>query len=126
MGLINKELDNLKDSDILSFILFALFKLKDAPEYSGLSELAYILDKENLFKLCEYFGGLTLRIPTIFELETLIHALLIYKYIDIDKQDIDQVFSQLPSEMSKRDVKKCYLQVKELLTDYNITSRGKL
>lgn len=26
-------------------------------EYSSLSELAYILDKDNLLNLCEFFGG---------------------------------------------------------------------
>lgn len=126
MGLIAKELDNLKDSDILSFILFALFKLRETSEYSGISELAYILDKDNLFKLCEYFGGLTITIPTVEELEELLNALLLYKYTDIDKLDFDESINSIKQNINKRNVKKCYIKIRELLSDYVISSRGKI
>ena len=126
MGLINNELDNLKTSDILSFILFALFKLRESNEYSAISELAYILDKENLFRLCEYFGGLTITIPSVSDLETLLTALLVYKNIDIDKVDINEVFDSIQDNIDKSDVKKCYLKIRDILTTYNISSRGKL
>jgi hypothetical protein len=78
------ELDNLRTKDIYSLILFALFKLKDLPEYSALSELAYILDKENLLKLCEFFGGMTITIPTMQELESIVYSLVLYQYVNID------------------------------------------
>ena len=78
------ELDNLRTKDIYSLILFALFKLKDLPEYSALSELAYILDKENLLKLCEFFGGMTITIPTMQELESIVYSLVLYQYVKID------------------------------------------
>lgn len=78
------ELDNLRTKDIYSLILFALFKLKDLPEYASLSELAYILDKENLLKLCEFFGGMTITIPTMQELESIVYSLVLYQYINID------------------------------------------
>ena len=73
-----QELNNLKSQDIYSLILFALYKLREIPEYSTLSELAYIVDKENLLKLCEYFGGTTIHIPTIDELESILYSLLLY------------------------------------------------
>lgn len=72
------ELDTLRDKDIYSLVMFALFKLRDIPEYSSLSELAYVLDRENMLKLCEYFGGLTIRIPTIDELESILYSLVLY------------------------------------------------
>ena len=78
------ELDNLRTKDIYSLIMFALFKLKDLPEYSALSELAYILDKENLLKLCEFFGGMTITIPTMQELESIVYSLVLYQYVNID------------------------------------------
>lgn len=78
------ELDNLRTKDIYSLILFALFKLKDLPEYSALSELAYVLDKENLLKLCEFFGGMTITIPTMQELESIVYSLVLYQYVNID------------------------------------------
>ena len=126
MGLINNELDNLKNSDILSFILFTLFKLRESNEYSAISELAYILDKENLFKLCEYFGGLTITIPTVDDLEILLNSLLLYKYIDIDNNNFEEAYSNLKDKIDKSEVKKCYLKIKEVLQDYSISSRGKI
>ena len=75
---IKEAVATLKETDIYSLMLFAMFKLRDIPEYSSLSELVYILDKDSLLKLCEYFGGTTIKIPTIEELETLLYALTIY------------------------------------------------
>ena len=126
MGLINTELDNLKNSDILSFILFTLFKLRESNEYSAISELAYILDKENLFKLCEYFGGLTITIPTIDDLEILLSSLLLYKYVDINNISLEDAYLNLKANIDKSEVKKCYLKIRELLRDYDISSRGKI
>lgn len=126
MGLINNELNKLKDSDILNLILFALSKLNNTSEYSAISELAYILDKENLFKLCEYFGGLTITIPTIQELEALLNGLLLYKYVNIDNLTLDDALNQLRENINLKAVKKCYFELVELLDNYSFTSRGKL
>ena len=68
-------LKQLNSSDTYSLILFCLYKIKNNEKYSTLSELAYVLDKDNLLKLCEYFGGLTIKIPTIDEIESLVQAL---------------------------------------------------
>ena len=76
---IKTELENLTKSDIYSLIFFALYKCNESPEYSAISELAYILDKESLLKMCEYYGGLTIRIPTIDELERFLNALLVFQ-----------------------------------------------
>ena len=62
---IKEELNQLKETDVYSMLLFVLYKMRGIEEYSILSELAYILDKKNLLNLCEYFGGLTIKIPTI-------------------------------------------------------------
>ena len=67
MGRIREELTKLKDVDVYSLILFVLFKARNVPELASLSALAYVLDKDNLLKLCEYFGGQTITIPTITE-----------------------------------------------------------
>jgi hypothetical protein len=72
---IKTELNNLKNMDIYSLLLFTLYQCRKSDEYSSLSELAYILDKQNLLNLCEYFGGLTIQIPTIDELESLLNSL---------------------------------------------------
>ena len=66
---------NLKDADLYSLMLFALYRMTDIPEYSSLSQMAYVLDKDNLLNLCEYFGGQTITIPTTKDLESLIYSL---------------------------------------------------
>ena len=81
---INKELNNLKSTNIYSLMLFAMYKLINIPEYSTLSELVYILNKDDFLNLCEYFGGTTIKIPTIHELKSLTYALLLYQYVNID------------------------------------------
>lgn len=54
---LQRGLNNLKEQDLYSLSLFCLYKLMGTNEYSSLSELAYILDKDNLLNLCEFFGG---------------------------------------------------------------------
>ena len=48
---IKEELAKLKDIDVYSLMLFAMFKLGDIPQYACLSEVMYILDKGSLVKL---------------------------------------------------------------------------
>ena len=49
---IKQELNKLKEMDVWSLMLFVLYNYQNIPEYSSISELAYILDKKNLLKLC--------------------------------------------------------------------------
>ena len=79
---IKQELEKLKAPDLWSLMLFVLYKVRDIPEYSSLSELAYVLDEKNMLRLCEYFGGTTITIPTIDEMEKMIYGLLLYYYVE--------------------------------------------
>ena len=120
---INRELDKLTDSDIYSLMLFALYKANEVPEYSSLSQLSYILDKPNLLKLCEFYGGTTIYIPTIYELETLLNALLIYQKVDIEFSDLDVELERLRATIgTTTDIKKFYIKIKEILSSYNFNS----
>ena len=124
---IKHELLHLGETDLWGFLLFALAKLKDLPEYSSLSEFIYILDKKTLFKLCEYYGGTTITIPTVEELESLLMGLLLYQYIDIENKSNQEALSLLNVEdYRKRDIYKIYLKLKELLQNYVFTPRGKI
>lgn len=124
---IKNELNKLKQPDIWSFMLFALYKVKDIPEYSGLSELAYILDKKNLLKLCEYFGGCTITIPTIDELELLLYGLLLYQYIHIDHLEYnDAILLVNTTSVNEKDIRNSYIKIKEILENYELTSRGRI
>ena len=123
---IKTEIEKLKSIDIYSFMLFALYKIKDIPEYSALSELSYVLDKENLLKLCEYFGGVTIKIPTIEELESIVYALVLYQYVDIDKIPFEKAIKIITdSTENVKSAKLAYVQIKEILSNYSLTERAK-
>lgn len=124
---INKELNKLREPDIWGFMLFALFKIKDIPEYAVSSELAYILDKPNFLRLCEYFGGCTLKIPTVEEMELLLYGLLLYQYLEVDKITLEEAGELLQnSDYSLKEIKNSYKDIKEILTNYELSSRSNL
>ena len=117
---IKEELNKLHETDIWSLMLFALYKIKDIPEYSSISQLAYILDKENMLKLCEYFGGLTIKIPTIKELETMLQSLVLYQYINIEGKDFDEALALVDCRAQDiKELRTSYFTISELLENYN-------
>ena len=106
---VKEELANLKKADIYSLILFALFRLRDIPEYSTLSQLSFVLDHDSLLKLCEYFGGLTIKIPTIEELESIVYSLVLYQYVNIEHMEYNEAIKLIGSESSElRKIKSDY------------------
>lgn len=115
-----EKLNSMKVDDVYSLIMFALFKLKDVPEYSSLSELAYVLDGKRLFSFLEYFGGTTIRVPTLSELKTITEALLLYQYVNIEEIEFGQAIKLLDvnEETSVKEIKSCYAKLVDLLHDY--------
>ena len=126
MSSLRKDLDNLKMTDTFSLILFVLYKLRDVDEYSAISELAYVLDKDSLLGLCEYFGGLTIRIPTIDELESIVNSLLLYQYINIDHNSTADAYKKLGDlSMKQQDaITELYVKLIPILNNYNINRSG--
>ena len=119
------ELNKLTKPDLMSFMLFALYKIKEVPKFSAISELAYVLDLNNLLKLCEYFGGTTIQIPTIIELESLVRAFLLYQYVDIGGMSYSDAIKLLKYDSQEYSIiKQDYLQLKEFLNDYQTSPRG--
>nr|DAG27885.1 MAG TPA: Mor transcription activator family [Caudoviricetes sp.] len=120
---ISTEITNLTKNDIYSLMLFVMYKLKDSNEYSSLSQLSYILDEENLLKLCEYYGGTTIYIPKIEELEDMLNALLLFQKVDIEKQDFTKCLTTLDKKgESTKSIKKNYFVIKEVLKDFSFNS----
>ena len=116
-----EKLQAMKMEDVYSLLLFALYKIKGVPEYSTLSELAYILDGTDLFTFMEYFGGKTITIPTLSEFKVVVEALLLYQYVNIEGISFNQAFKLLDtSEASSKDIKVCYAMMVEILNDYKI------
>lgn len=123
MGIKNN-LEKLKERDVMSLLMFCLYKLVDIPEYSSLSELCYVLDKTNLYNLCEFFGGQTIKIPTLDELESLLYALLLYQYVNIEGKSYDDAIALIGHDSSElRDVKKGYRKLCTVLENYSFAPR---
>lgn len=122
---IQRGLTTLKERDLYSLSLFCLYKLIGTKEYSSLSELVYVLDKENLLNLCEFFGGQTIYIPTPDELETLTYSLLLYHYVKVEHMEYTAAL-KLTGHESKdlRAVKASYAKLCDVLKDYTFNSRG--
>ena len=117
---IKNQLENLTTQDIYSLLLFSLFKIKELPEYSTLSELCYLLDQNNLLKLCEYCGGMTIKIPTIAQLENLINILILYKYVHIDKIEFEEALLKIDlSQLNIKQIKRDYYKLESVLDKYD-------
>lgn len=123
---LKSEINNLSEEDIYSLMLFALYKLEDDPQYSSLSQLSYILDKNSLLNLCEFYGGLTIKIPTIDDLKNLLNALIMFQRIDIDGEPEEFVREQMIAK-NGRSVRneRTYAHIKEILKNYNFNSGRK-
>ena len=117
---IKDSVESLKETDIYSLMLFSLYKMRDIPEYSTLSELVYILDKKNLFNFLECFGGMTITIPTQNELKIIVNALLLYQLVDIENKDYNKSLNSLDiKSFNKKDIEICYVKLKSILENYN-------
>ena len=124
--MLKERINNLKSKDIYSLMFFALYKIREIPEYSSLSELVYVLDKDSMLNLCEIFGGQTITIPTIYELESLVYSLLLYQYVKIDGKDYDEAIKLIGHESKElRAVKKNYKALCEILDGYSFAPCSK-
>lgn len=119
-----EKLQSMQMTDVYSLLLFALYKIKDLPEYSTLSEITYILDGDSLFKFMEYFGGKTIKVPTLAEFKVVVEALLLYQYVNLEGISYNQALKLLDtSEASLKDIKNCYASMVEILNTYNIAGK---
>lgn len=115
-----KNINCLKDTDIYSLSMFALYKLTDIKEYSLVGELPYILDKTNLLNFCNYFGGRTIKVPTLDELHSMMYLVLLYQYTKIDGKSYDEAIKLIGFRSSElRKVKTAYNKVCKVLDKYN-------
>ncbi len=121
---VKKSLMTLKDVDIYSLSMFTLYKIKDIPEYSAISELPYVLDRNNMLKFCEYFGGRTIKVPTVEELHSLMYLLLLYQYVNIEGMKYDDAITLIGYDSKNlRKVKSSYIKLCKVLENYDIKAR---
>ena len=126
---IIKALEELDKKDIYSLILFILYRLKEIPEYSTLSELVYILDNENFIRLINYYGGKTIRIPKVDELSTILNALLVYEREQNTDLPLSEIFSDIGiSKKEIPEILKILQLIPQLMDNYDFkreTNRNK-
>lgn len=120
---IKKNILKLKQSDIYTLMLFVLFRVRELPEYSTLSEMAYILDKDSLLKLCEYFGGMTIQIPTINELQSILYSLTLYQYINVENIPYELAIEKIgqPAGLNIKQIKADYIKICDIMKDVSIS-----
>lgn len=118
---IVKALNTLKTPDIMSLVLFTLYKIKDIPEYSTLSELSYLLDEQSLNNFLEYYGGTTIKVPTKQEFLVVINALLLYEFTKIEGMTFDDACKQLANQqhISLKELKEAYSKIVDVLNNYD-------
>ena len=119
-GNIIKALEELDKKDIYSLILFVLYRLKEVPEYSTLSELVYILDNENFIKLLNYYGGRTIKIPKVDDLRIILDSLVIYERQQNTDLPLNDILKDLDvDKKDKNEVLKILALIPRLLEDYD-------
>ena len=117
---ISEKLNELKATDVYSLLLFAIYKLSGNPKYSTLSELSYILDKDNLLKFLTYYGGKTISIPTLEELSLLLDALFLYNYVNLNNLEFAEALKLLDkSNSQQKEVIELYKVICNILSKYN-------
>ena len=67
------------NSEIYFLALALLHVLRDEDDFSDVSRLALILDRENFDRLIDNCGGMTVTIPTRSEVNELLKSLLFYQ-----------------------------------------------
>ena len=116
---IIESLNALNKTDVYSLLLFSLYKMHDLPEYSTLSELCYILDGDNLSKFLSYFGGMTIKVPTLRDMRLLVQSLLLYQYVNIEEGDYNEAIKALVDEFSEEELKTTYDKIVEVTKNYD-------
>lgn len=84
------DLTDLAVSDVYSLAMFLMFKFKEIPQYSTLSELPYLLKKEDLFHFLNYYGGKTIKIPTHEEFARFLKLILFYQYYKVEGRTAEE------------------------------------
>ena len=84
----------------------------------------YLLDMNSMLNLCEYFGGQTIKIPTIEEFEDMTYALTAYQLINIDGKDESEVMKDiLGKASSSQRATGFYEKLCTILHDYKFSTR---
>ena len=118
MRQVTKDLNKLKDEDLVTILLYCIYKFSDDPEYATLSELAYALDKDSLYNLCATFGGTTLKIPTLQEYKTMVNVMLVFEYVNSDGLSFSEACDKVGIDKTDDNILNMYNLMMEILDTY--------
>ncbi len=119
---IKESLNRLSRTDVYSMLLFIIYKMKDLPEYSTLSELIYVMDKDNLVKFISFFGGTTIKVPTLEEFRTVTQAMLLYQFVNLENGDLQEGLEVICDKNYKKDsVLEAYMKIVDIASDYEFS-----
>lgn len=117
---IVKGLNELSEKDVYSMLLFSLYKLKDDPQYAVLSELIYLVDKDSLMRLLSVMEGITIKIPKVNELKTLVAAMELYQLVNMQGVDFRIGMKEVKTdELYEGEIKQAYISICKTLEDYD-------
>lgn len=102
----------LDEEDFYSASMFLLYNLNNIKEYSVISELPYILPKKDLLKFCTYFGGMTIKVPTVSEIYDTFKLILLYQYYEVENRTEEECGKLL--EINKRTFNKLLKEVERI------------
>jgi hypothetical protein len=121
---VHKHLDSLNNMQTYTLALFALYNFRQDSGYLVSSELACILDKDNFIKIVQHFGGTTIKIPTIDDINLMVKALLLYEMVDIEGNDFEQTVNTISkdSNISVYNLTKVYDSLCDTMSCYNFGS----
>ena len=115
---INDSLKVLNENDIISSVLFLIYRTTDNYKYATLSQLLYVLDKDSLFKFCSIFGGTEIKVPTIEELRMYIAAVYIYYAVNNEGVSFEKALRSLDiSELNSNKLFYIYKEIAKVLDE---------
>lgn len=116
-----KEIIKLSEEDTYALICLLLARVKN-PSYMAFGELINVLDQKNFESFITYFGGCTLKVPTIDEIRQEMRAIILYKLHAEDKYGFKTSMEKAgysPNETTL--AKQEYCIVKEKMKEANKT-----
>ena len=73
------------------------------------------------------FGGQTITIPTMDEMQSLVYSLLLYQYVKVDNMRYEDAIELLGHESCElRQVKSRYLALCKVLENYTFVTRSNI
>lgn len=115
---MKKALEALERKDVYSLLLFALYRLRNVPEYATLSELAFVLNHDDLPRFLKVFAGATLKVPSMKDLETAMAGLLTVQAADVEGKPLATAIRESSGTLPQSDVRAAYRAVRGALGDY--------